>query len=263
MTPERALAAIGSLTAGARVVERLAGGPGSDSYLVERGADRWVLRIDNELPVVLGLDRSAEAVVLAHIYKEDAAGECFGPRLEFVDVGQGIQLTRYIPGRAWTAADLGDPGKQARLARLLRRLHAAPAAGKPFNLRDRIARYAESIGSAAASALAAEADEMLSRLEAPGMRHCLCHNDLVCANVIEGERLYLVDWEYAAVGDPFFDLATVVQHHELSDAAAAAFLRAYLGRVHDADTRRLDLYRELYARLLILWQSVVDRVSSN
>lgn len=263
MTPEQALTAIGSLTAGARVVEKLAGGPTSDSYLVERGADRWVLRIDNELPAALGLDRSAEAVVLAHIYKEQPAEECFGPRLEFVDVGQGIQLTRYIPGRAWTAGDLDDPGKLARLARLLRRLHGAPTAGKPFMLRERVARYAADIGSAEASALAAEMDEMLSRLEAPSGRHCLCHNDLVCANVIEGDRLYLVDWEYAAVGDPFFDLATVVQHHELSDAAAAEFLQAYLGRIRAADTRRLDSYRELYQRLLILWQFVVDRASTN
>jgi len=263
MTPEQALVEIGSLTAGAQIVTELAGGPASCSYLVERGADRWVLRTDNELPATLGLDRSAEAVVLAHIYKEGSDAACFGPRLEFVDVEQGIQLTRYIPGRAWTQADLDDHEKLARLAQLLQRLHGAPIAGTPFVLRDRIARYAASVGSADASVLAAEAGEMLGRLEASGARHCLCHNDLVCANVIEGDRLYLVDWEYAAVGDPFFDLATVVQHHELSDEAAAAFLQAYLGRVRDADTRRLDLYRELYARLLVLWQSVVDHVAAN
>jgi len=261
MKPEEALAAIGDLTAGARIVAELAGGPASNSYLIERGADRWVLRIDNELPAALGLDRGAEAVVLAHIYKEDAGDDCFGPRLEFVDVEQGIQLTRYIPGRAWTAADLDDHDKLVRLARLLRRLHSASVAGKPFALRDRVAHYARSIGTAEASALAEEVGVLLEPSATTDT--CLCHNDLVCANIIEGDRLYLVDWEYAGVGDPFFDLATVVQHHELSDEAATAFLRAYAGRVRDADLRRLDSYRELYARLLVLWQFVVDHVAAN
>ena len=57
-----------------------------------------------------------------------------------------------------------------------------------------------------------------------------CHNDLLNANfILEGERLWLVDWEYAGMGDRFFDLANFSINHELDDDENAALLEAYFG----------------------------------
>ena len=64
-----------------------------------------------------------------------------------------------------------------------------------------------------------------------------------------------LDWEYACDNDPFFDLATIVEHHELSDAHTAELLNAYF----DGDGQRwrhhLERQRKLYLALLCLWMA--------
>jgi thiamine kinase-like enzyme len=55
-----------------------------------------------------------------------------------------------------------------------------------------------------------------------------CHNDLLNANFIDdGVRLWLVDWEYAGMGDPFFDLGNFAVNHELTEESERALLSAY------------------------------------
>lgn len=257
MNAAHALEKIGSLTVGARVVGELAGGPASASYLVERDADRWVLRLDTDVPTGLGLDRSAEASVLGHIYKESETA--IGPRLEFFDAAEGIQLTRYIAGTPWTERDVAAPENLQRLAGLLKRVHSLGAVGRPFALHDKISGYADIVGTATATDQARKIRALLQELDRGDA--CLCHNDVVAANVIDGDRLYLVDWEYAAVGDPMFDLAIVAQHHELSRVARDALLAAYFGQAADADFRRLNDWCRVYDGLVRLWQSAVDELT--
>ncbi len=44
-----------------------------------------------------------------------------------------------------------------------------------------------------------------------------CHNDLLNANFIDdGKRIRIVDWEYAGMGDPFFDLGNFSTNHGLT-----------------------------------------------
>ena len=245
MTPEQALASIGNLVVGARVTLRLADGPTSDSYLVERDAERWVLRIDKPAAAAMGMDRGAEAHVLGHV-----AG--LGPELRYVDVDAGVQLTRYIEGRAWTAVDLESSYNVCRLAELLRRLHAIDVAARPLSLHEKVAGYAASAGTCAAREDAAAISDMLDRLDTGAIR--LCHNDLVAGNIVDGDWLRLIDWEYAALGDPFFDLAIVVRHHDLSNASVRMLLGMYLGKLTDADLQRLYGWCDLYQRLVSLWQ---------
>ncbi len=58
----------------------------------------------------------------------------------------------------------------------------------------------------------------------------LCHHDLHHLNILDdGERLWLVDWEYGGGGDPLFDLAGFLAMHGLGPAATDGFLRAYGG----------------------------------
>ena len=59
---------------------------------------------------------------------------------------------------------------------------------------------------------------------------CPCHNDLLAANFIHGgERLWLVDWEYAGMGDPAFDLANFAVNNGLDEAGDDELLGAYGG----------------------------------
>ena len=58
-----------------------------------------------------------------------------------------------------------------------------------------------------------------------------CHNDLLNANFIDdGARIRIVDWEYAGMGDPFFDLGNFSINHELTPEEDEVLLAAYDGR---------------------------------
>src|SRR3954471_11387785 len=69
-----------------------------------------------------------------------------------------------------------------------------------------------------------------------------CHNDLLNANFIDdGGRLRIVDWEYAGMGDVFFDLANFAVNHELDADARRELLQAYFGAVEPASEHALEL----------------------
>jgi thiamine kinase-like enzyme len=136
---------------------------------------------------------------------------------------------------------------------LLRRLHRLQAIGKPFALRSNLARYVGLVATAEAHQIAGEADILLRRLSTDHSRLCLCHNDLSSANILDTGSLRLIDWEYAAIGDPCFDLATVIQHHGLAEGQVECLLTAYKDPVSDEDRHHLRRYCRLYDRVLALW----------
>jgi len=66
-----------------------------------------------------------------------------------------------------------------------------------------------------------------------------CHNDLLNANFIDdGNRIRIVDWEYAGMGDPFFDLGNFSVNHQLTPEQDAYLLTAYDG-TDEPDAPRL------------------------
>src|SRR5919106_155610 len=71
-----------------------------------------------------------------------------------------------------------------------------------------------------------------------------CHNDLLNANFIDdGERIRIVDWEYAGMGDPFFDLANFSINHEFGEMENEELLRSYFGERSEGDVSGLRLMR--------------------
>ena len=84
----------------------------------------------------------------------------------------------------------------------------------------------------------ANADAIQARLSGPEHDPVPCHNDLLAANFIRGEKtIWIVDWEYAGMGDRYFDLGNFSVNNELDEAGQEALLRAYFGE--EPGARRL------------------------
>ena len=84
----------------------------------------------------------------------------------------------------------------------------------------------------------------------------LCHNDLHHLNILDdGERLWLVDWEYGGCGDPLFDLASFLCQHESTHEERQVLLGAYAGDsgisidLVEAACRAFDYVQWLWYRL--------------
>jgi thiamine kinase len=216
-----------------------------------------VLRVDRPVAARLGLDRAAEPGVLA---VAGAAG--LGPTCLAANPAQGTLLTEWLPGAAWTAAELRQPPNLERAARLLRRVHALPAVGSVLDLPGAIRRYAGLAGPASRE-LARDAEAALAACPGPtaGDPPRLCHNDPTPGNFIAGPggELRLIDWEYAALGDPAFDLAGLALGAGLEPPAEDLLLAAYGGGgpVSAARRARHGAWKRFAALLGELWHRAV------
>lgn len=73
---------------------------------------------------------------------------------------------------------------------------------------------------------------------------CLCHNDLLLGNFIDdGQALWIIDWEYAGLGDRFFDLGNFAAHNQFGEAEERRLLEHYFGTARDEDLYRVRLMR--------------------
>jgi len=187
-----------------------------------------VLRVDETGARRLGLNRHAEPEVLRAVAEAGVGPACLA-----ADPDRGTLLTEWLPGQAWSAADLREPANLRRAATLLRQVHGLPPAGPVLNLEAAITRY-EVLGGPRASGPAQVAREQLARClaaeadgEAASLR--LCHNDPTPGNFIAGPdgRLRLIDWEYAGVGPVAFDLAGLAVGAALDESGDEILLAAY------------------------------------
>ena len=82
-----------------------------------------------------------------------------------------------------------------------------------------------------------------------------CHNDALCENwVRQGEKMYLIDWEYAGMNDPMWDLADVSIEADFTEEKDAFFLKCYFGREATEEERKAFLINKvLIDYLWSLW----------
>ncbi len=228
---------------GARV-ELLHGGLSNRTYLVSKDDARAVLKIDDEPRAAPLNSRQSEA----RIQSSAAAAGLAGSVLYFDD---SCLLTEYVEGRAWRAEDLRDEARLQQLGQRLRQLHSLPLSGRTFDASDAARLYLRTIKSDDTEQLE-RCVHIIDSMPAP-MNLSLCHNDLVVGNLIDAGQIMFIDWEYACDNDPFFDLATVAAHHDLSEAQLDVVLRSYFDGDWQRWSSQLQRQIEHYEALLWLW----------
>ena len=228
-------------------VSALPGGLTNRSYLVECADRRAVLKVDAAPRSEPLNTRPAEARIQQHAKRAGLANDV-------IHVNDTILLTEFIDGDVWTPAHFDDDHRLEQLGVRLRSLHRLPLTGRVFEAKAAAVRYAASLPDTGA---AREHVQLIAALRQP-KKLCCCHNDLVAANIISTPEIRFLDWEYACDNDPFFDLATVVAHHDLSDRQANHLLDAYFDGEGGRWRRQLDEQVRLYRALLWLWSAAHD-----
>lgn len=226
--PQRLKQALRTLLPGASAASarKLGGGISNASYTVAHAGKRYVLRFRLDSPgarLTLGEE-------LALLRPLAAAG--ITPQALGIDEPTQALLTRFVADAVqWTTAAARDGANIARIADVLRRLHAVPAKTRLFDP----VRYAEQYVEAAkrrlderGRRLAAELRERAADFGARYRASAVCHNDLVAANVLDDRgALLLVDFEYAALASPVLDLASLAAMNEYDRAGQRELLCAY------------------------------------
>jgi thiamine kinase-like enzyme len=241
--------------------EVLGGGITNHNLKVEVDGERFVLRVAGKDTNLLGIDRVVEVTAT-----EAAAALGIGPEVvEFVEP-EGWLVTRFIEGGTPSVERMRQPDMLERVAAALRAYHDGPeipGTFDSFRVVEVYRRTALDRGGAVPETYE-WAHEIAGRIEAKRSAETPvpCHNDLLNANFLDdGERLRIVDWEYAGMGDRFFDLANFSINHELDAAQSETLLEAYFGDTRSQDLEALELMRFMSDFREAMWGVVQTAVS--
>jgi thiamine kinase-like enzyme len=201
-------------------LEPLGGGITNRNFKIAVGGEAFVLRIGGKDTELLGIDRHAE-----HAASRIAADLGLAPEVVGFVEPEGYLVTRFVEG------EVGRVDVE-QLGRALARLHAGPAFPARFDSFRVVEVYRATalergVAVPAAYERAKEVADAIERRRT-GVVPRPCHNDLLNANFIDdGSRSWIVDWEYAGMGDPFFDLGNFAVNHSLDEDGERRLLRAY------------------------------------
>lgn len=244
-----------------RSIEPLEGGITNRNYRVLVGDAVFVLRIPAETGSLLGIDRNVE-----HVVSRLAATAGVGPDVVAFIEPEGALVTRFVSGKPVTDADVHDPVMLQRIAHSLRRIHQSGAVDATFSAFRVVEAYAIT-ATRHGGTLPPEferAQPVAAKIEGalPHDAPVLCHNDLLNANFIDdGATIRIVDWEYAGMGDRFFDFGNFAVNHQLSEIDEARLLAAYFGRATPAQQARLRLMRIMSDFREAMWGVVQSAIS--
>lgn len=216
---------------------QVCGGMTNRNFRVKAAGRAYILRIPGAGTDRM-IDRAAEE-------KHNRLGEKLGINVpaEYFNPASGIKISVCIP-RAQTLTfrtarwDV-NMKKTADILSLLH--HCRESMARVFDVRREYEAYKKQAKEAGAvlypdfSEMDAWFSELMERMEILGWELCPCHNDLVPENFIRDRqgRIYLIDWEYAGLNDPMWDLGSHFLECEFTPGDEQVYLRYYYGT--DAD----------------------------
>jgi thiamine kinase-like enzyme len=229
----RAMQRVPDLAGRPLALEPLSGGITNRNFLVaaEGLRERYVIRLAGNDTHLLGISRGVE-----HAATVAAAGVGVGPEVIAFIRPEGFLVTRFIEGTGLPPEMVHRPDTLRRVADALRRFHEGPPIpGLFIPLRIVEAYRALALGRGVrippeyeVAASIARRIELALLVNPVELRPC--HNDLLNGNFIDdGSRIRIVDWEYAGLGDPFFDLGNFSVNHDLTPDEDQLLLEAYDG----------------------------------
>lgn len=246
-----------------RRLEELSGGLTNRNVKITTPTGAYVARCSVNAQNLLGIDRDNE------FYNSRAAAEA-GVGAPVIDYRPdlGILLVGFLEGVTLTNADLQRPGVLARVATGVRGLHAGPRFRDRFDMFERQPAYLKVVQDNGfrlprdyvdfAPAFA----EIRRVLEATDRTTVPCNNDLLAGNFVDnGERVWLIDYEYSGNNDPFFEIGNVWSEAAGTPDDLDRLVSAYVGHPSTSLTARARLWGLMSKYGWMLWASIQEGTS--
>jgi thiamine kinase-like enzyme len=210
----------------------LRGGLSNVNFVVEDAGRKYVVRI--------GGDNEAHGVVRKNELAASRAAHAAGvaPRVAYAE--PGVLVLDFIEGRTLTPADVREPKNLVRIVEIVRRTHREVpkhlrGPGVLFWVFHVVRDYAHALAEFPSTDMGhlrrlISHSELLERAVGP-VELVFGHNDLLAANIMDdGQRLWLVDWEYAGFNSPLFDLGGLASNSEMPTKMRETMLEYYFDR---------------------------------
>lgn len=235
----------------------LPGGLTNMSHLVTADGAQYAVRVSGASGKALGIDRADEAEALRRV---EAAG--IGPEVVTFLLPEGHLVTHYLAdARTLTLDEFTGPQMIPRVAARLRDIHGLDPIGRVFDPYGDILRWLDIAKGqhvsrpAQLGPLLEQVTEIEHHRDPPrSQENVLCHNDPYYLNFLDDGSLWVIDWEYAGMGDPMYDLAGV--GHALDGTGRNLLLESYFGEIDGRLRRDLDDLIAVYICWNIAWTMI-------
>ncbi len=242
----------------------LTGGITNRNFRVEVEGTAFVLRLAGAKTELLGIDRRNE-----YAASVAAAAIGVGPEVVYFIEPEGYLVTRFIVGRPIPPDEMRQPENLRRVAGVFRSIHALPPIPgrfSPFRIVEDYDSIARKHGVTTFPENYAWLRARMTEVETAFLKEpftpCLCHDDFLNENFLFDGEIRILDWEYAGMGDLFFDLANFSVNHGLSDDEDQLLLRAYFGEVTPRRFARQKLMKIMSDFREAMWGVVQQGLSS-
>ena len=261
---ELVLAEVASLAGTPRSVQPLVGGLTNFNFKVVTPQRTAVVRLSSTDGELLAIDRDAENLNSRKAWQSGAAP----PILDYLPHRHAL-VVAWVEGHTLTSDDLHDDAMLRRVADVVRTLHSGPRFVSDFDMAATMRRYLAIVQDRKFRLpegyldLLPKADRITDALAVRAERTVPCNNDLLAANLIDdGDRLWVIDYEYAGNNDPCFELGNLASESNLPTDELTVLVDAYYGRHVQHAVARAQLYALLARYGWTLWASIQDAVSS-
>lgn len=265
MTDPKVLAAGLSIWTGPVDPVPLGGGITNVNFVVEDAGEKYVVRVGDDIPV--------HQVMRFNELAASRAAAAAGVSPEVVHSEPGVLVLRYVQGRTYGEPDVADQANLERILPMVQRCHRevpkhfrGPAlVFWVFHVVRDYAATLEDGDSAHAGRLAGLLDtaDLLERAIGP-IDLVFGHNDLLAANIMDdGERIWLIDWDYAGFNSPLFDLGGLASNNGLSPEQEEWLLEAYFDRPVTDELRRRYTAMKCASLLRETMWSMVSEIHSD
>jgi thiamine kinase-like enzyme len=244
-------------------VLRLSGGLTNENFkLIVDGAPFFV-RVPGESTELLAIDRENE-----HFNAAAAAAAGVGPRVLHYLPKYKAMVLEFLDGRTMSNEGLSATGMPARIAEVIRRLHAGPRFLTDFDMfrlveyylkvcEERHIRVPEGYGEKRSTIRGIE--QAMLRKPPPTVP---CHNDLLAENYMEvSGALRLIDYEYSGNNDPYFELGNTCQELKYNDEQILEVCTTYFGEASSGKIARLKLSMIMSDAGWALWAAIQAEIS--
>ncbi len=242
-------------------IVELSGGLTNRNFLVETPDTKYVARISSNSSSLLSIDRGSEFTNSTIAGKGGVGAEV----LDYLP-GEGLLLISYIKGKTYDAHDVGR--NLPRIATSLRKLHSLDSFDHEFNMFQTQKNYLAIVQQqgfripsgyldfAPLVANIKQAFEVLFEGLVP------CNNDLLPGNFIDdGEKIWLIDYEYSGNNDACFEIGNVWAEAFLPLDSLEELVTAYYGTYRPEKIARAWLWALVAKYGWTLWASIQDSVS--
>jgi thiamine kinase-like enzyme len=223
---------------GAIEISALKGGLSNTNYLVSDANGKHVVRFGVDYPFH-HVSRAQEVMVARAAH---AAG--FAPAVEYSETG--VMVTQYLGAKTYEASDVKS--NAARIGKLIRNFHFAmpkhvTGAAQVFWVFHVIRDYINTLNKAGSLhqqkfATFQNQAEALENAQQP-LPIVFGHHDFLPANFLDdGEKIWLIDFEYAGYGTAMFDLAGTSSNAQMNMEEQQDLLVAYFGKAPDAKLQK-------------------------